>query len=92
MNRQITSTITKETSKAQFNGWNLDFIVDSTIEGLKIIQCSGSKEGNYFSANRQENGQISNSFTSGLDVALLSEVVAEFDSIVTSFATPLGEE
>lgn len=92
MNRQISNTITKETSTATVNGWNLNFIVESTGEGLKTIQCSGSKGSNYFSVNRQENGQISNSFTAGLDVALLSEVVAEFDSIVTSFATPLGEE
>lgn len=92
MNRQISSTITKETSTATVYGWNLNFIVESTNDGLKTIQCSGSKEGNYFSATHQEGGQISNSFTGGLDVALLSEVVAEFDAIVASFAAPVVEE
>lgn len=92
MNRQITSTNTKETSTATVNGFKLSFIIESGSEGLKTIQCSGSKEGNYFSANRQEGGQISNSFTGGLDVALLSEVVAEFDAIVASFAAPVVEE
>lgn len=85
MNRNILTLVTKETSEAVVNGWKLNFVVESTNQGLKTIQVSGSKEENYFSANRQETGQISNSFTKGIDVALLSEVVAEFDLIVASF-------
>lgn len=92
MNRQNLNTISKETSTAEFNGWSLSFVVESTNEGLQTIQCSGSKEGDYFSANRQENGQISNSFAKVLDMALLSEVVAEFDSIVAGFTAPVEEE
>lgn len=92
MNRQILNTVVKETSVAEVNGWNLNFIVESTNDGLKTIQVNGTKSNNYFSANRQENGQISNSFTGGLDVSLLTEVSNEFDAIVGSFTPNQLEE
>lgn len=92
MIRTNITTFTKETSVAEVNGWKLNFTVETTDTGLKTIQVSGSKENNYFSANRQENGHISNSFSAGLDVSLLNEVVQEFDAIVDSFAPVVIEE
>lgn len=92
MIRTNITTFTKETSVAEVNGWKLNFTVEATDTGLKTIQVSGSKENNYFSANRQENGHISNSFSGGLDVSLLNEVVTEFDAIVESFATVVEVE
>lgn len=92
MIRTEIKTFTKETSVAEVNGWKLNFIIESTDSGLKTIQVSGSKENNYFSANRQENGHISNSFSGGLDVPLLNEVVQEFDAIVESFEPVVIEE
>lgn len=91
MTRTNKKTFTKETSAAEVNGWKLNFTIEVTDTGLKTIQVSGSKENNYFSANRQENGHISNSFSGGLDVAFLNEVVTEFDAIVDSFQ-PVEEE
>ncbi|SJN38232.1 hypothetical protein FM120_11085 [Sphingobacterium faecium PCAi_F2.5] len=85
MNRENKKTTTKEVSTAGTNGWNLNFSVESSDDKLKTIQVSGTKGQNYFSANRQENGQISNSFTGTFDVDLLSDVVAEFESITSSF-------
>ena len=93
MNRTILTLKTTETSEAVVNGWNLSFTIESTPNReLKTIAVSGSNGGNYFSANRQEGGQISNSFSTGVDVSILTEVVAEFDAIVLSFATAQSEE
>lgn len=87
MNRVNKNTTTKEVSTAETNGWKLNFTIESSDDKLKTIQVSGTKGQNYFSANRQENGQISNSFTGTFDVNLLSDVVAEFESITSSFIT-----
>lgn len=92
MIRTNITTFTKETSVAEVNGWKLNVTIEATDTGLKTIQVSGSKENNYFSANRQENGHISNSFSGGLDVSLLNEVVQEFDAIVASYATVVEVE
>lgn len=85
MNRINKVTTTREVSTCDIKGWKLNFTVESSDELLKTIQVSGTKDQNYFSANRQEGGQIANSFSQSVDVAILSDVVAEFDAIVAEF-------
>lgn len=85
MNRVVTSTVTREISTAELNGWKLSFTVESTSGFLKTISATASNGNQYLSANRQEAGSIAASFNTGYDAAIVQTVVNEFEVIVASF-------
>ena len=84
MERTIKNTFTKEISTATFNDWNLNFTVERDGNVTKQVQVTGQKSQSYFNSHRNEQGNISVSFSGqgGYDNDLAEAVTSEINAIV----------
>lgn len=78
--RTVVSTTQNEISTASFNGWELNFTVVSTSEGVTDINVSGQKDGGSVFASKNADGYINVGFSQGsidtdLYLALITEIL-----------------
>ncbi len=85
--REVVATVTQETSKAVFDGWNLSFDIRKNGALVKSVHVYGTKEGvtANVTASLQENGAISIGFSNtDYDATLANALAVELKAIKAS--------
>lgn len=86
--REVVSTVTQESSKAVFNGWNLNFNIQMNGLLIKSVNVYGSKDavGINVNASLSENGAINVGFSTpdAYDAGLANALAIELKTIKSS--------
>jgi len=86
MERTVTSTATKETSTAEFDGWNLTFVIE-TGDGKTNVSVNGQKGAGYVNGFANSDSSSNVGFSQGTyDAALATAIFAEMDAIINPVA------
>ncbi|QQT60101.1 hypothetical protein I6I97_12575 [Sphingobacterium multivorum] len=87
--REVVATVTQETSKAEFNGWNLNFNIQKSGTLIKSANVYGTKSGitANVTASLSENGAINIGFSNtDFDATLANALAVELKAIKDSEA------
>lgn len=83
--RDVVATVTQETSKADFNGWNLNFNIQKNGTQIKSANVYGTKDNTNVTASLSENGAINVGFSNtDYDAALVGALAVELKAIKDS--------
>lgn len=81
INRTIESVATVEKSKAQFNGWELNFTKNISEENKLTIIVYGKKGENKVNANIYDDGSTAVRFGNETDKTLTSAILDELEDM-----------
>ncbi len=80
--REVVATSVQEQSRAEFNGWTLNFNVQRSGDSVRSITVSGNKEQSSVTASKNETGYVNIGFSAGIrDSALMIAILDEMDAI-----------